>query len=286
MPIIISDKLNDSLSLVFDSDNSFRFDNISSTTLHTDKNSAIDKNALLSELLDLLDYADISTSKELYATDSLDFISINQSNGNLASKVSDFFCGVMCHYADKRKHWILATSFSDENIITELETVTIELKLFLDNFTTTEYEGFIAILEDSKIKSDTDLAKLTKKIFIYLETTVEPNILTGIEDESWRFIVENEELYLLAFSNHYPPNHSRHLPIENSVAFLIQPDRIFNRYTSAPSHVIQDHTKAQIRERYAKKGTTYNSKISESLDHKIKFVKSTNNLDIIKWWQM
>lgn len=208
---------------------------------------------------------------------------INDNVNNLHANIDQIFSNVWCPFADRRKHWFhsftrLASEPSSE------ESISVVLSHFLENYHVLEMEGLYMLIDNADVATDRDLSRQTLLFFELIRQQLNPKVLDGIQQRNWRFRLGEEELYLLVFSNHYPKNHSRYIPVKNSIAFLIQPDRVFDKFANAETMLIKQNVRQQIRTIYCLQGVEYNYSLSESNDHKRKFVKSTDLQSIIKWW--
>nr|WP_280527996.1 YqcI/YcgG family protein [Bartonella queenslandensis] len=112
------------------------------------------------------------------------------------------------------------------------------------------------------------------------------NLLEGVDANEWRFKVMDTRLYLLVFSPHYPENHARNLPLQDAIAFLIQPNFIFRKFANTQTNLIVPTARKRIRQAYAESGIYYNIPLAESLDHKSKYVKAIDTKKILRLWKI
>lgn len=202
---------------------------------------------------------------------------INEDSSNLSRKSIKAFSNVKCIYANRGRHWFEV--FDEED-----SSFTEVLNKYLKTYCIHNLDGLYLIFENANVNNDSELSIKLASFFKNIQDKLEPNLLKKINDEKWRFIVDNVELYVLVFSNHYPINHSRYLPLDNTISFLIQPDQSFDRFADCDSNLIIKDNKEKIRENYRKEGCVYNYSLSESGDHRAKFLKSTNTINVINWW--
>jgi hypothetical protein len=284
MPALIADAYNDNIHLQNINGDYLIIEGASAISnniyslLKTNPEPAID--ALINVISSQLDC--FLTVKK---TSGYKIVLINYDGNDLHKKISTIFSNVHCQFADKNKHWFHCVDLSIGQVIYKDEIIEM-LSYFLDYYDVCDFDGFYLIINNAGVTTDKDLASRVNILFNIIFKELNPCVIDDIHNNNWRLNIKGEELYFLAFSNHYPTNHSRHLPLNDSIAFLIQPDSAFDKFTYKKTNLIKKNVRNSIRNKYKKNGILYNYTLSESTDHKCKFVKSTGTELIISWWDI
>lgn len=273
MSLLIADVLNDRIYVKLSEDEVFHIESASIINEHIFHEVKNKNHDVIEKINDVIrDELDFKISQDID-----EVILINEDKYNLKQKSIMAFSNVKCIYAHRGRHWF---DIFDENDTSFTEV----LSRYLKTYDIHNLDGLYLIFENTNVTNDNDLGIKLANFLKTIQDNFASNLLKNITDEKWRFRIDGVELYLLVFSNHYPKNHSRYLPLNNTISFLIQPDQSFDRFADNDSNLITKDNKEKIRENYRKEGCIYNYLLSESSDHRAKFVKSTDTTNVINWW--
>lgn len=274
MSLLIADVLNDRIYAKFSEHEAIHIEPASLISEHIFHEVKNKNHAVISKINDVIrEEFDLKISQDID-----EVLLINEDKYNLQQKSIKAFSNVKCIYAHRGRHWF---DIFDENDASFTEV----LSRYLKTYNIHNLDGLYLIFENANVTSDNDLSIKLANFLKTIQDNLAPNLLKKITDEKWRFIIDGVELYLLVFSNHYPKNHSRYLPLNNTISFLVQPDQSFDRFADNDSNLITKDNKEKIRENYKKEGCIYNYSLSESSDHRAKFIKSTDTINVINWWR-
>ncbi|WP_375642955.1 MULTISPECIES: hypothetical protein [unclassified Bartonella] len=228
------------------------------------------KNVLLHSLNALGDFYGIE--------DNIETICINHEDA-LGDRINRIFSSVKCIFSQKNNHWFGLFYGLDKKFL-------VLIYDYLRTYSVHQLDGLYLLFEGVNVTTDNELVQHVYKFFDFIRLALAPNLLEGVDASEWRFKVMDTILYLIVFSSHYPENHARHLPLQDAIAFLIQPNFTFRKFANRQTNLIAPTARKRIRQAYAESGIYYNIPLAESLDHKSKYVKATDTKKILRWWKI
>ena len=182
--------------------------------------------------------------------------------------------GTLCPFAIRSKIHDCTINVQDESEST-LQQIKAEFLAFLTSKNFHEYDGFLIKLTIDFAQFQ-NLTAYFKKLVFFIN---KPESLVDLENNDWRFSIENNSFFIIVLSRFYNESSTRWCPEDHYI--LLQPEHSFH------NNIPRDRRKDvinSIRKIFNKKGIIYENIVKEAKEAQKYIFPLKLDGELINWW--